>query len=192
MRFVAVIVGTAAVIAVAAPGLGATGGSGKRPKQECGRIEFTSALEVVFARFDTEAAADTYRGKIQSQGFQNANVIQGCDGFRVVVRGMDDFDTAVALQTEARHGSINATVECVKGKDDIGELEVVFGHRRDRDEARQLVSRAASSGFVGRELQPDPSGGGEGMLKGFSGRAEAEDFVSQAKKAGFDAVIERS
>ena len=139
MRLVAVMIGAAAVIAIAAPGLGATGGSGKRPKQECGRIEFTSGLEVVFARFDTQAPAESFRNKVQGQGFQNLNVIQGCDGFRVVVRGMDDFDTAVALQTEARRGSINATVECVKGKDDVGELEAVFGHKRDRDEARQLV-----------------------------------------------------
>jgi hypothetical protein len=30
------------------------------------------------------------------------------------------------------------------------------------------------------------------MLKGFANRAEAEDFVAQAKRAGFDVVIEKS
>jgi hypothetical protein len=141
------LAGAAAVVAVAAPGIGASGGSGTRPKQECGRVEFNSGLELVFGRFSTEAAANSLRSKVAGQGFQNANVIQGCDGFRVVLRGMEEYDTAVALQAEAGKSKFKATVECVRGKDDVGELEVVFGHRRTRGEARALVSRASASNF---------------------------------------------
>ena len=132
------------------------------------------------------------RSRVQARGFQNANVIPGCDGFRVVIRGMEEFDTAVALQASAAKSRFKATIECIQGKDDVGELEVVFGHRRDRAEARALVGRAADGGFHGLELEPDPCGGFEVMIKGFANRGEAEDYVAQAKRAGFDTVIEKS
>jgi hypothetical protein len=192
VRLLIALAGAAAIVAVGAPGIGASGGTGTRPKQDCGREEFNSGLEVVFGRFSTEAAANSFRSKVGSMGFQNANIIQGCDGFRVVVRGMEEYDIAVALQAEASKSKFNATIECIKGKDDIGEIEVVFGHRRDRAEARALVARAAASDFHGLELEADPCGGFEVMIKGFANRAEADDYVAQAKRAGFDVVIEKS
>ena len=192
VRLLVAVVGAAALAAVSAPGIEASGRSVTRSKQECGRTEFISGLEVVFGRFSTEAAANTFRSTVLAKGFQNINVIPGCDGFRVVVRGMEEFDTAVALQTEASKNNFKATIECIKGKDDAGELEVVFGHRRDRAEARALVGRAADGGFHGLELEPDPCGGFEVMIKGFANRGEAEDYVAQAKRAGFDTVIEKS
>jgi hypothetical protein len=192
LRLVLAVAGTVALAAVAAPGIGASGGSGKQPEQECGRTENVSGLEVVFGRFPTEAAANSFRGTVTARGFQNANVIQGCDGFRVVIRGMEDFDTAVGLQTEARKSKFAATIECIKGKEDVGDLEVVFGHRRTRADARELVGRAAQSGFNGLQLEPDPCGGFEARIRGFSSRSEAEDYVAQARRAGFaDAVIEK-
>ena len=192
VRLLALIVGAIAIVAAAAPSIGASRGNAEQRAQECGRVEFVSGVEVVFGRFSSEAQAESFRTKVIGQGFQNANIIPGCDGFRVVIRGIEEFDTAVALQSEARRSRINATVECVKGKDDEGELEAVFGHRPSRSEAGQLVSRAEAAGYRGLQLEPDPCGGFEVMLKGFANRAEADDFVAQARRAGFTVVIERS
>lgn len=190
VRLLAVVVGAASLAAAAVPGTG-TSSSAKSPS-DCGRLEFVSQLEVVFGRFKTEAAAVALRTRVTRQGFTNANIIPGCDGFRVVVRGIETWDQAVDLQDEARTVSYNVTVECVKAKDDVGELEVVFGHRRDRVTATELVQRAAQQGFTGLQLESDPCGGFEIMIKGFADRAQADDFVSEAKTGGFDVVIEHS
>jgi len=177
----------AVVVAALAPAIG----SSAPGTTACGHTEYTSGLELVFKHFKTEAAADTYRDGIAGEGFENASVVAGCD-YRVVVRGIENFDVAVDLQTEATHVHRPATIECVQGKDDIGELEVIFGHRRTRADAETLVSRAAASGFVGLQLEPDACGGFEVMIKGFRDRNQAEDFVSEAKSHGFDATIEKS
>jgi hypothetical protein len=185
-----------AVLAVAAVGTAAmpAAGSSAPPKRlaDCGRVEFTSGLEAVFGRFKTQATAQRFRTSIVRLGFQNASIIPGCDGFRVVVRGIENYDIGVELQSEARLVKLTPTLECIKGKDDVGELEVVFGHRRTRLEAQQLVARAASVGFTGLQLEADPCGGFEVMFNGFTSQAQAEEFVGEAKSAGFDAVIEKS
>jgi hypothetical protein len=188
IRPAAVVVGAVAAVATLAPGAGS-----KTSAASVCKIEYTSGLEVVFKRFKTHPPAVAFRNKVVSNGFQNASIIEGCDGFfRVVVRGIDSFDVAVDLQSEAKTVAYDTTVECIKGKDDVGELEVVFGHRRTRAEAAELVSRAAAMGFVGLQLEPDACGGFEVMIHGFQDRAEAEDFVLEAQTHGFDAVIETS
>jgi hypothetical protein len=189
-RLVAVVCAVTAVSTAAVP---ATSSSAP-PKRlvDCGRVEFVSGLEAVFGRFKTQPAAERFRTSIVRLGFQNASIIPGCDGFRVVVRGIENYDIGVELQSEARHAKLTATIECIKGKDDVGELEVVFGHRRTRLEAQQLVARAASVGFTGLQLEPDPCGGFEVMFNGFTSRTQAEEFVGETRGAGFDAVIEKS
>jgi hypothetical protein len=187
-RLVAVTVGVIASVAVLAPG------AGSRPAvpKVC-KVEYTSGLEVVFKRFKTHPPAVAFRNKVVSNGFQNASIIEGCDGlFRVVVRGIDSFDIAVDLQAEATSVNYTASIECIKGKDDVGELEVVFGHSRNRVDAQDLVARAAASGFVGLRLEPDPCGGFEAMIQGFKDRPQADDFVREAKAHGFDVVVEKS
>jgi hypothetical protein len=186
-RLFAFVVATAAVAAALVPTLG----SSAPATTACGHTEYTSGLELVFKHFKTETAADTYRDGIVSEGFENASVVAGCD-YRVVVRGIENFDVAVDLQAEATRVHRPTTIECVQGKDDVGELEAVFGHRRTRADAEALVSRAAASGFVGLQLEPDACGGFEVMLKGFRDRSQADDFVSEAKTHGFDVVIEKS
>jgi len=180
-RLLAVLAGVVATVAVlaAAP-------------QVC-KVEYVSGLEVVFKRLSTHPPAVEFRNKVVANGFQNASIIEGCDGiFRVVVRGIESFDIAVDLQAEAKTVNYDASIECIKGKDDVGELEVVFGHSRTRAEAADLVSRAAASGFVGLQLEPDPCGGFEVMIHGFQDQNEADDFVREATAHGFDVVIEKS
>jgi hypothetical protein len=188
VRLIAGAVGLAALIAGAVPGVGS---SAKRPRQECGRVEYASGLEVVFGRYPTDAKAQAARRIFLGRGFDNANVIPGCDGFRVSVRGMETFDVAVDLQSEARREHFNATIECIKGKE-IGRLEAIFGHGRDRSAAQAIVNRAGAAGYVGLKLRPDPCGGFEVYLAGFKDRAEAEVFRAQAKDRGFDIALERN
>ncbi len=131
------------------------------------------------------------RRNFMSRGFQNANIIPGCDGFRVSIRGMETFDVAVELQNEVRREQFNATIECIKGKE-LGRLEAIFGHGRDRSAAQAIVNRAGASGYIGLKLRPDPCGGFEVYLAGFRDRAEAEVFKAQAKDRGFDIALERN
>ena len=179
------------LVAALMPGVGASAPSAKSPNQECGHVEYTSGVELVFKHFETATAADNYRDDIVREGFENASVVPGCD-YRVVVRGIENIDVAVELQAEAKRVRRAATIECIQGKDDVGELEVVFGHRRSRGEAEALVSRAAASGFVGLQIESDACGGFEVMIKGFRDRNQAGDFVSEAKSHGFDVVVEKS
>ena len=186
-RLIAVAVGLAAFVAAALPSVGAS--SAKRPAQACAREEFVSGLEVVFGHATTQARAETLQRQVVARGFRNANIIPGCD-FRVVVRGFETFDQAVGVQSEARTAKFpNATIECIKAKQ-IGRVEAIFGHGRDSASAQAIVDRAASFGYVGVKLRPDPCGGFEAYLAGFKDRAEAEVFQAQAKDRGIDVALE--
>jgi hypothetical protein len=185
-RLIAVTVGLAAFVAAALPGIGSS--SAKRPAQSCAREEFVSGLEVVFGHAKTEAKADALRRLAVVKGFQNANIIPGCD-FRVVVRGFETFDQAVGVQNEARSVKLNATIECIKAKP-IGRVEAIFGHGRDGAAAQAIVDHAASFGYVGVKLRPDPCGGFEAYLAGFKDFAEAQLFQAQAKDRGIAVAVQ--
>ena len=134
------------------PSLGLSG-STVRPdsvQQACGRTEFLSGLEAVFGRRKTHQQALTLRSQVTGRGFVNANVIQGCDGFRVVVRGIDTFDVGVDLQSEARREGFPVTLECIQAKQ-VGRWDGILGHGRDRASATAIATRAASVGFPGAE-----------------------------------------
>ena len=175
------------------PSLGLSGSASGSAKaqQECGRIEFISGLEAVFGRRKTHQQALAFRTQVTGRGFVNANIIEGCDGFRVVVRGIDTFDVGVDLQNEARREGFAVTLECIQAKP-LGRLEAIFGHGRDRPTATAIVSRADAAGFPGVKLRSDPCGGFEAYLAGFEDQREAEAFVAQANARGFDVVLERN
>jgi hypothetical protein len=187
VRLIAVAVGLAGLLGALAPEVAS---SAKTASDDCGRVEFASGLEVVFGpRYSTQAKAEAARRDVLSRGFLNANIIPGCDGYRVSIRGMETWDVAVELQDEARREQMPATVECIKGKV-VGKLEAIFGHGRDRAAAQAIVDRAAASGYLGLKLQPDPCGGFEAYLAGFADRAEAERFQAEAKDRGFIVALE--
>jgi cell division septation protein DedD len=191
VRLVAVVAGVGALLAVA-PGIGSSSSGGSR-QATCGRVEFVSQLEAVFGRFKTLAQANADLAKVKKVGFSNAEVFPDCpSGYKVSLRGFDSFDTAVALQDEARHANFFPTIECVQGKDDVGELEAVFGHRPDQSSANDLVTQLAVYGYQHLELESDPCGGFEIMVKGFTSQAQADDFVAKARAIGIDVVIENS
>jgi hypothetical protein len=188
-RLIAVAVGLAGLLGALAPEVAS---SAKKTAADCGRVEFANTLEVVFGpRYSTQAKAEAQRRDVLGRGFLNANIIPGCDGFRVSVRGMETWDVAVELQSEARREQIPATIECIKGKE-LGRLEAIFGHGPDRDAAQAIVNHAASAGYLGLKLRPDPCGGFEVYLAGFQDRAEAERFKAEAKDRGFIVAVERN
>src|SRR6476619_5399623 len=124
----------------------------------CGRVEFVSGLEAVFGRFKTHEQALAFRTRITSRGFVNANIIEGCTDFRVVIRGIDTFDVGVDLQSEARKEGFAVTLECIQAKQ-IGRWDAILVHGRDRGTANAIVTRAADAGFPGAKMRNDPCGG---------------------------------
>jgi hypothetical protein len=193
---VARLSGLAAVggaVAVLAPSLGLSHSSPsfQQAQQACSRVEHISGLEAVFGRRRTHQQAITLRNSVVGRGFLNAHIIDECPGFKIVVRGIDTFMIGVDLQTEGRREGFPVTLECIKGKE-VGRLEAVFGHPRDRAGTAALIDRAEEHGFPGLKSRPDPCGGFEVYLAGFKDRAEAEAFAAQANRIGFNVVLERN
>ena len=187
VRIVAIAVGAVALVAF-------SGTSSASPKsgQRCedGLPAYTTGPEVVFGRPTTLAAAEKLQAEVVGQGFKFTSIEVGCNEFRVVIRGYDTFATAVAIQEEARRSTFHPTVECYQAPDKNGELEVDMGHEPDLDSANALVAQAASVGLLHAQLEADPCGGYEVMMKGFTDRAQATAFAAEAYSVGFDAHVE--
>ena len=186
VRIVAIAAGAVALVAF-------SGTSSASPKsgQACGGLpEYITGPEVVFGRPTTLAAAQKLQAQVMAQGFTFTSIELGCNEFRVVIRGYDTFAVAVAIQDEARKTTFRPTVECYQAPDKGGELEVDMGHEPDLASANALVAVAASRGLVGAQLEADPCGGYEVMMKGFVDRAQAAAFAAEAYAVGFDAHVE--
>ncbi|MFL5951508.1 MAG: hypothetical protein ACJ74M_07850 [Gaiellaceae bacterium] len=177
-------------VCVAVPSLGLSSPSATPAQRadDCGRVEFVSGLEAVFGRFKTHQQALSFRTRVTGRGFVNANIIEGCNEFRVVIRGIDTFDVGVDLQSEARREGFGVTLECIQAKQ-IGRWEAILGHGRDRVSANDIATRAASVGFPGAKLRNDPCGGFEVYIAGFDEKASADQFVATAKTRGFPNAI---
>ena len=174
------------LICVAVPSLGLSSSAPTTAERTdaCGRVEYVSGLEAVFGRFKTHQAALNFRARITGRGFVNANIIEGCNEFRVVVRGIDTFDVGVDLQDEARREGFAITLECIIAKQ-IGRWDGVLGHGRDRVAASAIASRAADVGFPGAKLRNDPCGGFAVYVAGFPDQASAESWAEAARSRGF-------
>jgi hypothetical protein len=187
------VVGIAAM-AASAIGLivfSGTSAASSKITQACGGLPaYTTGPEVVFGRPKTLSAAEKLQTQVVAQGFTFTTIELGCNEFRVVIRGYDTFATAVAIQDEARKTTFRPTVECYQAPDKGGELEVDMGHEPDLASSKDLVAVAASRGLVGAQLEADPCGGYEVMMKGFSSKEQALAFAAQAYAIGFDAHLE--
>ena len=185
----ALLVGTMCV-AVPSLGLSSSTPTAAQRADACGRLEFVSGLEAVFGRFKTHQQALTFRSRVTSRGFVNANIIEGCNEFRVVIRGIDTFDVGVDLQSEARLEGFAVTLECIQAKQ-IGRWDGILGHGRDRPTAQAIANRAASVGFPGAKLRNDPCGGFEVYVAGFTDQRTAQSWAEAARGRGFpDAIAE--
>lgn len=177
------------LVSVVVPSLGF---SSSKAGRACSREEFVSTLEAVFGRRATHQQAITLRNQVVARGFVNANIIEECNVFRVVVRGIDTFDVGVDLQTEGRREGFPVTLECIQAKK-VGRWEGVLGHGRDRPSANAIVSRAAGAGFPGAKLRGDPCGGFEVYVAGFPDERAATGWAEEARNRGFpDAAAELS
>ncbi|MGZ4420265.1 MAG: hypothetical protein ACXVWO_02905 [Gaiellaceae bacterium] len=145
----------------------------------------------MFGRPKTLAAAEKLQGQVMAAGFTLTSIEVGCNEFRVVIRGYDTYEIAVALQAEATTKTrFRPTVECYQAPDKDGELEVAMGHEPDLDAAQALVAVALSRGFPNAQLESDPCGGYEVMMKGFIDQAQATAFADEAYSVGFNAHVE--
>jgi hypothetical protein len=184
-------IGAVAASAISLIVFSGTSAASSNKAQACGGLPaYTTGPEVVFGRPKTLAAAEKLQTQVMAQGFTFTSIELGCNEFRVVIRGYDTFATAVAIQDEARKTTFHPTVECYQAPDKGGELEVDMGHEPDINSANDLVAVAASRGLVGAQLEADPCGGYEVMMKGFIDRDQALAFASQAYAIGFDAHLE--
>jgi hypothetical protein len=185
----ALLVGTMCV-AVPSLGLSSSTPTAAQRADACARLEFVSGLEAVFGRFKSHQQALTFRSKVTSRGFVNANIIEGCNEFRVVIRGIDTFDVGVDLQSEARKEGFAVTLECIQAKQ-IGRWDGILGHGRDRPTAQAIANRADSVGFPGAKLRNDPCGGFEVYVAGFTDQRSAQSWAEAARARGFpDAIAE--
>jgi hypothetical protein len=185
----AVVVGLVCVV-VPALGVSSATPTAAKSSNACNREEFLSGLEAVYGRFKTHQQAVTFRARVTSRGFVNANIIEGCNEFRVVIRGIDTFDVGVDLQSEARKEGFAVTLECIQAKQ-IGRWDGILGHGRDRPTAQAIANRAASVGFPGAKLRNDPCGGFEVYVPGFADQREAQSWAEAARARGFpDAIAE--
>lgn len=191
MRLVRIVAVAGAAAALAA--LSGTSSAAPERGQACGGLPaYTTGPEVVFGRPKTLAAAQKLQASVVASGFKFTSIEVGCNEFRVVIRGYDTFAVAVAIQAEARRTVFRPTVECYQAPDLNGELEVVIGHAPDRTSAEALASVAASRGLVGAQLESDPCGGYEVMMKGFADEAQAREFAAEAFSVGFLGHVEQS
>jgi hypothetical protein len=185
----AILVGLAS-IAAPSLGLSSSGPHGDSAAQACTRVEYVSGLEAVFGRRKTHQQALAFRTQVTARGFVNANIIEGCSDFRVVVRGIDTFDIGVDLQDEARKEGFLVTLECIQAKV-VGRWDGILGHGRDRVTASAIVTRAAAAGFPGAKLRNDPCGGFEVYVAGFPDQRSAAGWAEEARNRGFpDAAAE--
>src|SRR5438034_1862125 len=157
-------------------------GSATAARRACVTQIYQNGLDVVFGRANTQAKADVITGRAQRIGFSAVKTVQeSCNVWKAVFRGIDSYQIAVSLQSEARRGRMNPTVECVKA-DQIGQIQAVFGTRPTLGELDAVIQRARSFGYVGMKTKRAPCGGYQAYIAGFTDRAQAEDFVQTARQ----------
>lgn len=188
MRWVLLAALLSAVVALLlAPGvLGLSSGSQDR----CATPIFQNGIDLVFGRAGTEAGADRVTQQALRVGFDGVKTVRAsCAQWVSVLRGLDSFDTAVGVQTEARRVRLFPTVECEIGQE-IGQLQAIFGTRRTLDDLGALIDRAKSFGYVGLKTKRAPCGGYQAYVAGFTSWAQALDFATTAsRRTGLDVTV---
>jgi hypothetical protein len=148
----------------------------------CETPVFQNGLDVVFGRARTQAGAETITRHAQRAGFNATKTVQeSCNVWKSALRGLDSFQTAVALQTEAKRARLYPTVECVTAQQ-VGQLQAVFGTRATLGELNDVIGRANSFGYVGLKTKRAPCGGYQAYVAGFRDRGQADEFAQTARQ----------
>jgi hypothetical protein len=170
----------ALVAAVAAIPTVAGSGSAGVLQDSCTTPVYQNGIDVVFGRGSTQAAADRITRKATSVGFQGVKTVRDtCKVWKSALRGLNAYDVAVGVQSEARRVRLFPTVECVKAQE-IGQFQAVFGIRRTLGELQNVIDQANSKGYIGIKTKTAPCGGYEAYVTGFSSQSEAEGFAAEA------------
>ena len=180
IRPIALIGALAAALTLLVCGLSSAATAAR--SQGCETPAFQNGLDVVFGRAKTRAGADAITARAQRSGFRGVTTLQeSCNVWKSAFRGLDSFQTAVALQTEARRAKLKPTIECVKAQQ-IGQLQAIFGTRATAGELDDVIQRARSFGYVGLKTKRAPCGGYQAYVAGFRDRGQAEDFAQTARQ----------
>lgn len=157
-------------------------GSATAARGACATQIYQNGLDVTFGRASTKAKADAITARAQRVGFAAVKTVQeSCNVWKAVLRGLDSYQTAVGVQSEARRAKLTPTVECAKA-DQIGQLQAVFGTRPTLGELDAVIQRANSFGYVGLKTKRAPCGGYQAYVAGFTDRGQAEGFVQTARQ----------
>jgi hypothetical protein len=165
-------------------------GSASIAQDSCTTPVFQNGIDVVFGRASTQAAADRITRKAEIVGFKGVKTVrETCGTWKSAFRGLNSYDTAVALQAEARRVKLFPTVECVLAQE-IGQLQAIFGTRRTLSDLDALIAQATNFGYVGLKTRTAPCGGYQAYVAGFKSRAEADDFARTAsQRTGLKVVV---
>jgi hypothetical protein len=148
----------------------------------CATQVFENGLDVVFGQAGTQAAADRITQQAQAVGFGAVKTVRAsCSQWESVLRGLDSYDTAIGVQTEARQARLSPTVECVTAQE-IGQIQAVFGTRPTLDELTAVIDRAHSFGYIGLKTKRAPCGGYQAYVAGFVSDTQAFDFAATASQ----------
>jgi hypothetical protein len=148
----------------------------------CATRVFENGPDVVFGRASTQAAADRVTQRAQAVGFDAVESVRAsCSQWESVLRGIDSFATAGAVQSEARRARLSPTVECVTAEQ-IGQLQAIFGTRPTLAELEPVIDRARSFGYVGLKTKRAPCGGYQAYVAGFTSDAQAHEFATTASQ----------
>ena len=170
-----------AVIAFASPAVVGSGSAGVL-QDACTTPVFQDGIDVVFGRATTQAAADRITQRTSVVGFRDVRTVrETCRLWKSALRGINSYETAVGLQTEARRVRMFPTIECVRAQE-IGQYQAIFGTRRTTDELQNVISKARDFGYVGLKTKTAPCGGYQAYVSGFKTRADAEAFAQTASQ----------
>jgi hypothetical protein len=176
------LAGSLAAAAILVSGLSSSATAARSGPSACATQVFENGLDVVFGHAKTQAAANVITARAQRAGFKDAKTVQeSCNVWKAVLRGLDSFQTAVGVQSEARRARLSPTVECVAA-DEIGQIQAVFGTRSTAGELDDVIARARSFGYVGLKTKRAPCGGYQAYVAGFRDRPQADDFAQTARQ----------
>jgi hypothetical protein len=179
-------------MALAAFALAGVAGSGFASVRQdnCTTPVFQNGLDVVFGRASTQAKADKITRQALTDGFKGVETVRDtCTVWKSALRGLNSYDTAVGVQTEARHAHLAPTIECVKAQE-IGQLQAIFGTRRTLADLQTVLDQAARFGYTNLKTKTAPCGGYQAYVAGFTSRAQADGFAQVAsQRSGLHVVI---
>ena len=179
----------AAVLAALAAGVGPATGTAAACRVPAHQIGW----EAIFGYRTTYGGATTLRSRAQRVGFQHLVIEQvGCPRWAVALHGIRDERQGREFRAEAARAHFDVVLRCWPLSDTDPYWEAIFGERLGKRAAVRLRSAATHKGFVGLKLLHDPcSNTWLVELDNIKSLRQARAFRAEARRAGFDVVLER-